>query len=68
MVHTDNSQQEDTDVFGINLIPFQCLVCLMNKSAFQTVLSFLLNTRETHFLQDLIEQHIFYLGLRRGRD
>lgn len=55
VVHTNDSQKKDADIFSIDLIPLQSLVSLMNKSSFQTVLSFLLNACEAHFLQYLIE-------------
>lgn len=66
--YTDESQQKDTNVFGIDLKLLQQLVSLMNKCSFEAALTVLLNLHKTHIFEYLVEKHVVYLVLSRGRD
>lgn len=63
MVYSDDCQEEDTNVLGVDLIFFECLVSLMHKSTLQTVFAFLFYSCEAHLLQNLVKEHIFNFGL-----
>ena len=68
VVYANYRQQKHTDILGIYLVPLQYLESFVDESSLQVVLSLFLKPHEPHFLQNLVEKHVLYLGLRGGRD
>ena len=68
MEYTDECEQKNTNVFGIDLKLLYQLISLMNKGSFEAALTVLLNLHKTHIFEYLVEKHVVYFVLSRGRD
>ena len=65
--NSDQGEQEDTNIFSVDLKILKNLICFMDKCSFMTAFALFIYLNEAHLFQYFIKQHIVYFFLsRRG--